>query len=105
MFFNNGGRRWDKWNKSMKDVYVSGQEVEKGKYTDHNGKDHEIGYWHCEDQHIGQQPIMPTCYIVQQLMVYYRYLPTSSKEAWEGSAELHATATDTDDIKVDFGNL
>jgi hypothetical protein len=36
-------------------------------------------------------------------MVYYRYLPTSSKEAWQGAAELHATATD--DIKVDLGNL
>ena len=105
VFFNHGGRRWERWNKSMKDVYVSGQEIERGKYKDQDGKEHETGYWRCEDQHIGLQPIMPTCYIVQQLMVYYRYLPTSSKEAWEGAAELHATSTDTDDIKVDFGNL
>jgi hypothetical protein len=105
VFFNHGGKRWEKWNKSMKDIYVKGQETETGKYKDQDGKEHEIGYWRCEDQHIGLQPIMSTCYIVQQLMVYYRYLPTSSKEAWEGAAELHTTATDTDDIKVDIGNL
>lgn len=105
VFFNLGGKRWEKWNKAMKEVYVKGQEVETGQYKDPDGKEQTIGYWHCEDQHIGLQPIMPTCYIVQQLMVYYRYLPTSSKEAWEGEAELHATATDTEDIKVDVGNL
>ena len=105
VFFNTGGKRWEKWNKDMKDVYVKGQEVEKGKYKDPNGKEHEIGYWRCEDQHIGQQPIMPTCYIVQQLMVYYRYLPTSSKEAWQGEAETLATPADKGDIKVDVGNL
>jgi len=105
VFFNGGGPRWGRWNKAMKDVYVKGQEVEKGKYTDHKGKSHEIGYWHCEDQHIGLQPIMPTCYIVQQLMVYYRYLPTGSKEAWQGDVEVHATAIDADDIKVETGTL
>lgn len=105
VFFNHGGKRWEKWNKAMKEVYVKGQEVETGKYKDHEGEEREIGYWHCEDQHIGLQPIMPTCYIVQQLMVYYRYLPTSSREAWEGAGELHATSTDTDDITVDVGNL
>jgi hypothetical protein len=105
VFFNHGGKRWEKWNKAMKEVYVKGQEVERGRYKDPEGKAQEVGYWRCEDQHIGLQPIMPTCYIVQQLMVYYRYLPTSSKEAWEGAAELHATATDTEDIRVDVGNL
>jgi hypothetical protein len=105
VFFNHGGKRWEKWNKAMKEVYVNGQEIEAGKYKDQDGKEHAIGYWRCEDQHIGLQPIMPTCYIVQQLMVYYRYLPTSSREAWEGAAELRATATDTEDIRVDVGNL
>lgn len=107
VFFNAGGKRWEKWNKEMKDAYVKGQEVEKGKYRDEKGKAHDIGYWHCEDQHIGQQPIMPTCYIVQQLMVYYRYLPTSSKDVWKGDAELSATLNDADksDIHVDVGNL
>jgi len=105
VFFNHGGKRWEKWNKAMKEVYVKGQEVERGRYKDPEGKAQEVGYWRCEDQHIGLQPIMPTCYIVQQLMVYYRYLPTSSKEAWEGAAELRATATDTEDIRVDVGNL
>jgi len=105
VFFNSGGKRWEKWNKAMKSVYVTGQEVETGKYKDPEGKDCEIGYWRCEDQHIGLQPIMPTCYIVQQLMVYYRYLPTGSKAVWEGSEELRAAATDKEDISVDTGTL
>jgi hypothetical protein len=106
VFFNAGGKRWERWNKAMKETYVRGQEVEKGKYKDQNGKDHEIGYWHCEDQHIGLQPIMPTCYIVQQLMVYYRYLPTSSAEAWKGDKDVAAALSiDKSDIKIDIGNL
>jgi hypothetical protein len=105
VFFNEGGKRWERWNREMKEVYVKGQEIESGKYKDQKGQPHEIGYWHCEDQHIGLQPIMPTCYIVQQLMVYYRYLPTSSKEAWEGGKETFASSTDKDDIQVDVGNL
>lgn len=105
VFFNEGGKRWTRWNRDMKEVYIKGQEIESGKYKDQNGKPHEIGYWHCEDQHIGLQPVMPTCYIVQQLMVYYRYLPTSSKEAWNGEPELRASATDVDDIQVETGNL
>ena len=48
---------------------------------------------------------MSTCYIVQQLMVYYRYLPTRSKEAWTYSAENIDTSMDTDDIQVDVGTL
>ena len=31
--------------------------------------------------HVGSQPITPTCWVALQLMVYYRYLPTSSKKA------------------------
>jgi hypothetical protein len=39
------------------------------------------------------------------LMVYYRYLPTTSKEAVQVEEELSATSVDTEDIKVDTGNL
>jgi hypothetical protein len=105
VFFNAGGKRWERWNMAMKLAYVKGQEVEKGKYKDQDGKERDIGFWHCEDQHIGLQPIMPTCYIVQQLMVYYRYLPTSSKEIWDGDLKASALSTDKADINVDIGNL
>ncbi len=71
IFFNAGGTWWEQWNRGMLDAYVDSQIVEG-----------ELGYWRCQDQHIGDQPFWPTCYIAHQLMVYYRYLPTCSDEAW-----------------------
>jgi len=72
IFFNAGGPLWEKWNAGMLAAYIDSQERD-----DAGG-----GFWHCQDQHIGDQPFWTTCYIVHQLMVYYRYLPTYSKEAW-----------------------
>ena len=100
VFFNHGGDRWRKWNAQMSRVYVTGQHIVKGKYTDEKGKEHDIGYWTCEDMHIGTQPVMSTCYVVQQLMVYYRYLPTGSKEAWQATPEEVKPLTATDDVQV-----
>jgi hypothetical protein len=48
---------------------------------------------------------MDTCLAALQLMVYYRYLPTTSAEAVKVEEEIVATSTDTEDIKVDTGNL
>jgi hypothetical protein len=104
VLFNHGGKRWERCNKAMKEVCFKGQEAETGKCRDQDGKELEVGCWHCEGQQIGPQPIMPTCCIVQ-LMVYCRCLPTGSKEASDGAAELHATATDPEDIRVDVGTL
>ena len=81
VFFNGGGKRWQNWNRRMIDVYFSGQTVMKGAYTDQKGVKRDMGYWKCEDMHVGTQPVAPTCWVALQLMVYYRYLPTSSKEA------------------------
>ncbi len=81
VFFNGGGKRWARWNRSMIDVYFKGQTVKKGVYTDLRGVKRDIGWWTCEDMHVGTQPITPTCWVALQLMVYYRYLPTSSKKA------------------------
>jgi hypothetical protein len=67
----------------MIDIYCNGQTVMKGAYTDMRGVARDMGYWVSEDMHIGTQPISTTCWVAQQLMVYYRYLPTSSKSAWE----------------------
>ena len=82
VFFNGGGKRWQQWNRKMIDVYFNGQTVQRGAYTDMKGIERDMGYWTCEDMHIGTQPITTTCWVAQQLMVYYRYLPTSSKSAW-----------------------
>ena len=81
VFFNGGGKRWQNWNRHMIDAYSSGQTVRKGAYVDPKGAKRDLGYWTCEDMHVGTQPVAPTCWVALQLMVYYRYLPTSSKKA------------------------
>ena len=60
-----------------------------------------MGYWKCEDMHVGTQPVSPTCWVALQLMVYYRYLPTSSKEARGIGAKPKPEAPKEDKIDVD----
>ena len=81
VFFNGGGKRWANWNRRMIEVYYNGQTVKRSAYIDQKGAKRDLGYWTCEDMHIGTQPVAPTCWVALQLMVYYRYLPTSSKRA------------------------
>ncbi len=102
--FHAGGKRWDNWNKEMKPLYVSAQKIEKNGIKDVNGKDCDIGWWNNGDLHT-DRPVMDTCLAALQLMVYYRYLPTTSKEAVQVEEEITATQTNTGDIKVDTGNL
>lgn len=105
--FHVGGKRWDSWNKEMKPAYITTQEIlskDKSGYTDHKGVAQEIGWWENCDQ-FTDRPVMDTCLAALQLMVYYRYLPTTSKEAVQVAAEVKTESTDTDDIKVDTGNL
>ena len=101
VFFNGGGKRWARWNRSMIDVYFKGQTVQKGVYTDLRGVKRDTGYWKCEDMHVGSQPITPTCWVALQLMVYYRYLPTSSKKARGVSAPPPKKGADTKPAVVD----
>ena len=104
VFFNyfEGDKRWAEWNSKMKTCYKRGQHRESGKYQDHRGMPQEIGYWTCEDMHIGSQPIAPTCYVALQLMVYYRYLPTGQKNAWKivEEKEEKVTGAAKDDVEV-----
>jgi len=104
VFFNyfEGDKRWFDWNNKMKSVYKRGQHKEVGKYQDHRGMPQEIGYWTCEDMHIGTQPIATTCYVALQLMVYYRYLPTGQKSAWKVTEEKEEKVSGAakDDIEV-----
>ena len=82
IFFNAGGPLWEKWNRGMLAAYASSQQIQDEGYVDQAGKAQPTGCWRCQDQHIGDQPFWTTCYIAHQLMVYYRYLPTYTKEAW-----------------------
>jgi hypothetical protein len=102
--FHEGGKNWDNWNKAMKPRYVKAQIIEKGAYTDDKGNKQDVGYWKNVDAH-SDRPVMDTCLAALQLMVYYRYLPTTSEKAVQVEEELTATSTDTEDIKVDTGNL
>ena len=109
VFFNyyEGDKHWFEWNARMKAVYKRGQRKIAGKYLDHTGMPQELGYWECEDMHIGSQPIAPTCYVALQLMVYYRYLPTGQKSAWKVTEEKEETdvssaAKDDVDVSIDI---
>ena len=101
--FHGGGKRWTNWNNAMKPVYLKAQKIQKDAYT-YKGKSYEIGWWENVDKHT-DRPVMDTCLAALQLMVYYRYLPTTSARAVEVEEEIVATATDDDDIKVDTGDL
>ena len=126
VFFNNGGKRWLIWNAQMKRVYVGGQHIVKDSgYVDQKGKACDIGYWECEDMHMAPRSyvdkatgkrvygacepeglkVFTTCYVTQQLMVYYRYLPTSSKEAWNAQVEDEAPKAAADDVKITIDDL
>ena len=110
VFFNAGGKRWANWNREMVRTYVTGQHrLANTGYKDPKGHPQELGYWTCEDMHISRDTtgmeIITTCYVAQQLMVYYRYLPTSSREAWNAEEEKPATPIETGDVTVDLGDL
>lgn len=102
--FHEGGKHWDNWNKAMKPRYVMAQLIEKNGIKDDKGIDRDIGWWENIDT-FTDRPVMDTCLAALQLMVYYRYLPTTSKEAVQVEDEITASSTDTEDIKVDSGNL
>jgi hypothetical protein len=105
--FHAGGRRWDAWNAMMKKIYVPAQKVtlkESSGYVDHKGRPQDIGNWENKDKH-GDRPVMDTCLAALQLMVYYRYLPTTSAAAIKVEEEIKVSTSDKEDIKVDSGNL
>ncbi len=102
--FHQGGRHWDNWNKAMKPRYVKAQLVEEKAIKNDEGVDSDIGWWENADTH-SDRPVMDTCLAALQLMVYYRYLPTTTEGAVRAEEEIVAVSIDTDDIPIDTGNL
>ena len=102
--FHQGGKHWDNWNKAMKPRYVKAQLVEEKAVKNDEGVDSDIGWWENADTHTDRL-VMDTCLAALQLMVYYRYLPTTTEGAVRAEDEIVATLTDTDDIPTDTGNL
>ena len=92
---------WVKWNSEMKKLYPSSIIDLPEKVADVNGKDHAQGYYQNTDAH-SSRPYMDTCLAALQLMVYYRYLPTTSTKAGaDEENEVAANSLDTDkDVKV-----
>ena len=97
--FHQGGKQWVNWNTAMKPPYVKAQIIEKDAIEDMKGKKCDIGHWRNSDHY--SAATYDTCLAALQLMVYYRYLPTTKQDAVKVEEEITASATDTDDITVD----
>ena len=87
-------KAWQDWNQAMKQLYTKTIKKLPQKIKDANGKDRDMGYWTYKDQTCGgeKNPTMATCLCALQLMVYYRYLPTTQTKA-------AAVTNDSDDSK------
>ena len=97
---------WKKWNTEMKALYpkaiikVMDKKTNKP-YTidDATGTPREIGHWVNGDTY--NYDVMGTCLAALQLMVYYRYLPTSQLKAAEVEADVESLSKDkTGEINV-----
>lgn len=67
---------WQDWNLAMKALYPKAIITPPETIEDADGKPQAIGYWTNADAH-GSGETMATCLCALQLMVYYRYLPTT----------------------------
>lgn len=102
---------WKKWNAEMKALYPKAIIDDKNKdgtpvtVKDPNGKDRPVGHWVNKDVHTNR-PVMDTCLAALQLMVYYRYLPTTKLDAAkvDEAAEIvkQQEKAKKDDITVTF---
>ena len=90
---------WKKWNAEMKTLYPKTIIDDKKKdgspltVKDPKGNDRPVGHWVNKDPHT-TRPVMDTCLAALQLMVYYRYLPTTQLKASEVEADVEALSKD-----------
>lgn len=95
-------RTWYEWNAAMKKLYPSAIIDLPKRVKDWSGKDHKQGYYKNNDKYTAR-PVMDTCLVALQLMVYYRYLPTTQTAA--GADDSHdGPAEDAADAAVDKGS-
>jgi len=93
---------WQKWNAEMKKLYTKSIIDLDKRVLDYLGKEHKQGYFENKDAH-STRPYMDSCLAALQLMVYYRYLPTTSIEAStedQDSKNDAVNADDSNDVKV-----
>lgn len=89
---------WKKWNVAMRDTYPKYMVTPPETIPDVKGRPCEIGYWQNKDAY--HDRVMGTCLCALQLMVYYRYLPTTSLKATEETPELGEAFKDGSDVHV-----
>ena len=89
---------WKKWNAEMKALYtktvvtVTDKAGKPVTVKDAGGKDRPIGRWENKDYY--NYDVMGTCLAALQLMVYYRYLPTTQLKATEVEADVETLSKD-----------
>ena len=90
---------WKKWNAEMKALYPNTIIDDKNKdgtpvtVKDAKGKPQAVGHWVNKDAHT-TRPVMDTCLAALQLMVYYRYLPTTQLKATEVEKDVENLSKD-----------
>jgi len=94
---------WYDWNKAMKVLFTEKIIDLDAKVKDWSGQEHKQGYYKNEDKYTSR-PYMDSCLAALQLMVYYRYLPTTqtaaAKENTEDDEDSSEKAVDSNDVKV-----
>jgi hypothetical protein len=89
----------------MKELYTSDATIKNldEPVKDWSGQDHKQGYYVNEDK-FSTRPYMDSCLVALQLMVYYRYLPTTQTAAAKETTEEDDSASkavDKGDITVE----
>ena len=79
-------KTWQEWNAAMKALYPPSITTLQDTIEGPDGKPKAIGYWKQGYNNV----TMGTCLVALQLMVYYRYLPTTQTKA--AKAETHDDA-------------
>jgi hypothetical protein len=87
-------KAWQEWNVAMKNLYPKTIKTLSETIPGPDGKPRQMGYWTYKDKTCGgdKWPTMATCLASLQMMVYYRYLPTTQTKA-------AAVNTDDEDSK------
>ncbi len=90
---------WQKWNAEMKALYpkaittcVDPDTKKPLTIEDDKGRPQPMGHWINKDHY--NYDVMGTCLAALQLMVYYRYLPTTQLKATEVEADVEALSKD-----------
>ena len=93
---------WQDWNVEMKKLYCSTLITCDETIPGIDGKPKQMGYW----KNGYNNPMLGTCLCALQLMVYYRYLPTSKIEKTDkqagGGGKAKTSKKETVDVEVDI---